>query len=101
MKFCGIKNWYRTLAGKHPSQNHKLIAMKPNKLIIISWLLMMSIVISNCKKEKRSQYGTDGSAPDAVINPKVTYIAGAALITYTLPDNENMLYVKAVYDLKG
>jgi len=75
--------------------------MKPSKLIITGWLLIMVIVSSNCKKDNRSPYGKDGAAPDAIINPKVTNLAGAALISYTLPDNENLLYVKAMYELKG
>ncbi len=40
-------------------------------------------------------------APGVVSNIKVTNLAGAALITYTLPDNENLLYVKALYTLNG
>ena len=74
--------------------------MKTNEIIITGWLVVV-IAISACKKEDRSPYAKDGSAPDAISNPKVTNLAGAALITYNLPDNENLLYVKAVYALKG
>jgi len=74
--------------------------MKNNKLIITVWLLVL-VTISACKKDDRNPLSKDGSKPDPVSNTQVTNLAGAALISYTLPGNENLLYVKAVYTLKG
>ncbi|MDR1865449.1 MAG: DUF4959 domain-containing protein [Bacteroidales bacterium] len=42
----------------------------------------------------------DSTPPDAVINPReAERLPGGALITYTLPDNSDLLAVKAVYSL--
>jgi len=68
--------------------------------MITGWLIVI-ITISACKKDDRSPLSKDRSAPDAISNPQVTNLAGAALISYTLPNNENLLYVKAMYELKG
>jgi hypothetical protein len=74
--------------------------MKNNKLIITGWLMVM-LTISACKKDERNPLSKDGAKPDPVTNTQVTNLAGAALISYTLPNNDNLLYVKAVYTLKG
>ncbi len=62
---------------------------------------MVVIMINSCKKDDRSPLSKDNTAPDPIKNTQVTNLVGAALITYTLPDNENLLYVKAVYTLNG
>jgi len=68
---------------------------------IITGLLLVIITMATCKKDDRSPLSKDGSKPDPVSNTQVTNLAGAALISYTLPNNDNLLYVKAVYTLKG
>ena len=72
-----------------------------NQNIIITGWLVMSIAIAACKKDERNPLSKDGTAPGPVSNTQVTNLPGAALITYTLPDNDNLLYVKALYTLKG
>lgn len=72
--------------------------MKNFKYIITGWLLVI-VIIAACKKDDRSPLTKDGTKPDPVSNVQVTNLAGAALISYTLPDNENLLYVKAIYTL--
>jgi uncharacterized protein DUF4959/uncharacterized protein DUF5000/uncharacterized protein DUF5126 len=74
--------------------------MKNYNLIITGWLLMIT-VIAACKKDERNPLSKDGTVPGPVRNVQVTNLAGAALLTYTLPGDENLLYVKAVYTLKG
>ncbi|THU34050.1 DUF4959 domain-containing protein [Niastella caeni] len=74
--------------------------MKNTKRIIICWLAVI-ITIAACRKDDRSPLSKDGTVPGPVTNTQVTNLAGAALISYTLPDNENLLYVKAIYTLKG
>lgn len=74
--------------------------MTPDKYIITGLLLVMT-AISACKKDNRNPLSKDGSKPDPISNMQVTNLAGAALISYTLPNNDNLLYVKAVYTLKG
>lgn len=74
--------------------------MRTTTLIINTWLLVL-VAISACKKDERSPLSKDKTQPDPVSNVQVTNLAGAALITYTLPNNENLLYVKALYTLNG
>jgi hypothetical protein len=44
---------------------------------------------------------SDESTPKPISNPQVQNLPGAAKISYTLPDNPNLLYVKAVWEYKG
>ncbi|HEX7903215.1 MAG TPA: DUF5000 domain-containing lipoprotein, partial [Chitinophagaceae bacterium] len=43
----------------------------------------------------------DPSAPGPVTNARVENLPGAARITYTLPDNPNLLYVEAKWEVNG
>lgn len=63
-------------------------------------LVTLLIIIAACKEEILGPAG-DGNAPGAVINPQVQNLPGAARITYTLPNDPNLLYVKAIYDING
>ncbi len=74
--------------------------MKLSKHIITGCLLVV-ITMCACKKDERGPLSKDKTVPGPVRNAQVTNLAGAALITYTLPDNENLLYVKALYTLNG
>ncbi len=49
--------------------------------------------------EFREPIGTDMSVPGKVSNVTVENLPGKAKLTYSLPDNSNLLYVKAVYKL--
>lgn len=74
--------------------------MKNIKIIITGWLLVI-VAIAACKKDERNPLSKDGTVPGPVSNVQVTNLAGAALISYTLPGDENLLYVKAIYTLRG
>ncbi|MDR0542474.1 MAG: DUF4959 domain-containing protein, partial [Dysgonamonadaceae bacterium] len=67
----------------------------------VSALLLM--VIPACSGElEHGPIGTGNtSAPAPVRNVMVENISGGAILTYELPDNTDLLYVKAVYDLNG
>src|SRR5690606_17977151 len=45
------------------------------------------------------QYPIDGEAPGQVENITVENLKGAAIISYDIPDDEDLLYVKAIYRL--
>lgn len=63
----------------------------------IFYVLFLLICIG-CNDERRSPYGkNDGMAPDPVTGVNVTNINGGAILRYTLPDNSDLLYVKALY----
>lgn len=60
----------------------------------------MAIMFVSCKEDLsfKNPSGT-GEAPGVVTNVKVENLAGKAKITYTLPNDKNLLYVKAEYKL--
>lgn len=72
--------------------------MKRIKIFLTITALL--ITIAACKEEVLGPTG-DGNAPGAITNPQVQNLPGAARITYTLPKDPNLLYVKAVYDVNG
>ncbi|MCC8407442.1 DUF4959 domain-containing protein [Mucilaginibacter sp. UR6-1] len=55
--------------------------------------------LSSCKEDMdyKTPAGGDGSVPQVVSNVTVENLAGKARITYKLPNDKNLLYVKAVY----
>lgn len=64
----------------------------------ISLLFALLLVIS-CTDVEKAQFATDSTAPGIVSNCNVINGAGKALITYDLPTDEDLLYVKATYKL--
>lgn len=62
--------------------------------------LVLAILFLGCyKDEERGQYATDNVAPQPISSPSVQNLPGAAIINYTIPDDEDLLYVKATYTL--
>jgi len=53
----------------------------------------------SCSKDERGQYPLDGIAPGEIKSPTVENIAGGSIISYTIPNDEDLLYVKAIYKL--
>jgi hypothetical protein len=70
-------------------------------LIKIIILILAAATLHSCKEELSTPVDGDGRAPQAISNPIVTNISGGAVITYDLPDDPNLLYVKAVYERNG
>jgi hypothetical protein len=63
-------------------------------------LLILSILLlTSCKEEFNGQYAVDSLPPQPVSNPQVVNFPGGATITYTLPDETDLLYVGAKYIL--
>lgn len=74
--------------------------MKPyNFLILLTGAMLL--LVAACQKETHSPINTTGDKPDMLKNLNVTNMPGAAKISYSLPDNKDILYVKAVYDIKS
>lgn len=69
------------------------------RIIIIFVLIIIPFLYSSCKEESIGQYPVDDVAPRPVTNVNVQNIKGGAVISYTLPDDKDLLYVKAVYSL--
>ncbi len=62
--------------------------------------ILFCFIVFSCKDEKIGQIPTDNVPPGKVTNVSVENISGGAIITYTLPEDEDLLYVKGVYSLK-
>lgn len=62
-------------------------------------LLALVLVVVSCKEELNGPLGVDGAPPGTVSNIKVTNLPGKALIQYTPPADQDLLYVKALYTL--
>lgn len=60
---------------------------------------MITSIISCKDEDLRTPSGGDGTVPAQVSNVRVENLHGKARITYKLPDDKNLLYVKAVYRL--
>ena len=74
--------------------------MKRNAFLI-SLLSVFILIGYGCKEEKQLYYpGNDGSIPEKISDVKVTGTAGGAIITYKLPKDQSLSYVKAVYELQ-
>lgn len=76
--------------------------MKNYKKLSIPFLMVLFILaMSSCKKNNGYNEATskDKTKPDVVTNIKVDNFNGGANITYTLPNNPNILYVLAKYNI--
>ncbi|MBE5032783.1 DUF5000 domain-containing lipoprotein [Gallalistipes aquisgranensis] len=67
--------------------------MKSISFIIIACLCLLY----GCKEEVVGQYPVDSTPPQMVSNVVVTNLPGKVSITYQLPNEPDLLYVKAVY----
>ena len=64
-------------------------------------LMFLAYVFDGCKEEERIKYyDPDAPAPAAINQASVTVenFPGTSIIRYELPDDDNLLYVKAVYE---
>ncbi len=67
--------------------------MKDNLLVIF----LCIILFIGCKEDYIGQFPVDKVAPQQISGVRVENLAGMAKLTYTLPNEPDMLYVKAVY----
>lgn len=63
-------------------------------------LLLLMAAAASCKMEPIGQQPMESIPPAPVTNVKAESIPGGAIITYTLPADEDLLYIKGVYSLK-
>ncbi|SEW51637.1 DUF5000 domain-containing lipoprotein [Chitinophaga arvensicola] len=65
------------------------------------WLVSAILLLATaCNKETHQPVNSGGEKPGVITNVSVSNMAGAAKITYSLPDNKDILYVKAVYNIR-
>lgn len=68
-------------------------------LKIIGIPLLFWLCLTGCKRELvKEPIDKDAATPGVVTNIKVVNTNGGATLTYTLPNDKDLLYVKAVYE---
>jgi hypothetical protein len=67
----------------------------------ISIIALFTVVIAACKEELIGPTTKSQGVPGPISNATVENLHGAARIRYTLPDNVDLLYVKALYTVNG
>ncbi|WP_298651727.1 DUF5000 domain-containing lipoprotein [uncultured Proteiniphilum sp.] len=75
--------------------------MKLKKNCFIRLVLGMVFLYSCGNEEPVGQQPLDNIPPGIITNVSVKNIAGGAVFHYTLPSDEDLLYIKAVYSIDG
>ncbi|MDR1666875.1 MAG: DUF5126 domain-containing protein [Bacteroidales bacterium] len=70
-------------------------------LLFTMTLLLIAALTQACKEEPVGQIPTDSEAPGAIVSYNAESLPGGAAINYVLPDDDDLLYVKAVYAING
>lgn len=63
-------------------------------------LFVLGIFAYACTDQPIGQQPNESVPPGPISNVKVLNIPGGAILTYTLPTDEDLLYIKAIYTLK-
>jgi len=71
------------------------------KNISLLFIFIMGCMVFACDEEPIGQQPLDKVAPGPVSNVTVTNVPGGAILNYTVPGDEDLLYVKAVYSRKA
>lgn len=75
--------------------------MKKHNLFIIFLGAMITLFsLQSCNDDENSPINKDDKAPGQVFNVEVENMSGAALLTYSLPADDDLLYVIAEYTNK-
>ncbi|WP_119081175.1 DUF5000 domain-containing lipoprotein [Chitinophaga alhagiae] len=63
--------------------------------------LLLAVALAACKEDSFAPISKDGNVPQPVSNATYEAMPGGAKISYSLPDDQNLAYVKATYDVNG
>lgn len=69
------------------------------KYLIYIFPLLAILIFSNCEEPMIGQYPIDKNAPLPVSNVQVKNLPGSVQLSYELPDEDDLLYVQAYYNL--
>jgi hypothetical protein len=79
--------------------NDKNISMKSIKLQTAFCMWLLAVIASGCKQETLNKPLTNNTnAPGVVSNVQVENKNGLAVLTYALPTDGDLFYVRAVYE---
>jgi len=77
------------------------IDMKKNKIFRPVILIFLTILIlSGCKEDLSGPIVGGGASPGQISNISVENLPGKAKLSYTLPGDQDLLYIKAVYEIR-
>lgn len=71
------------------------------KKIILAIIILLPILVVSCTQEPIGQTPTDKIPPKTIENVLVEAMPGGAKISYTLPDETDISYVRGEYNVKG
>lgn len=60
-------------------------------------LFLVPIILTGCKEDYIGQYPVHSTPPPPVSNVRVQNLHGSSILTYDLPEVDDLLYIKAVY----
>jgi hypothetical protein len=86
--------------GKILSKNMNTMNISIVKIMKVIYALALScfvLTFGSCNEEPTGRQPVDSDAPDAVSEVTWYPTPGGAVFHYTLPDNEDLLYVKAIF----
>lgn len=75
--------------------------MKNRILFFLVSVFLGAAMLYSCHEEPVGQTSTNSTPPGKITNPSVENLPGGARISYTLPADDDLLYVKAVYYING
>jgi hypothetical protein len=79
--------------------NNKNISMRSIKLQIAFSMWLLAVVASGCKQETLNKPLTNNTTPPGVVsNVQVENKNGLSVLTYALPGDDDLFYVRAVYE---
>ncbi|MFB2121535.1 MULTISPECIES: DUF5000 domain-containing lipoprotein [Parapedobacter] len=72
-----------------------------NAVKFLGCLVLLQGMWLSCSDGEFGPINEGGEVPGPISNPSVENLSGGARITYTLPQNKDILHVKAVFDRNG
>lgn len=66
---------------------------------LLTLLVLITLLFNRCEESERGQYPIDSLPPNEVILINVENIPGGAILSYRIPEDDDLLYVKALYKL--
>jgi len=69
-----------------------------NVLIIVTTITALSLIMTCSEESGHGPYGSDGIPPEKVIINEVVNTPGGAIIFFTPPTDEDLLYIKASFE---
>lgn len=76
--------------------NHNVTTMRTQHILIFS-ILFLAL---GCKEEKLEPLTKGGNAPGVVTNVSVDNQNGKVVLSYDIPNDPELLYIKAVYEIR-